>query len=142
MKLGKSEIQNFLPHRDPFLFLDEVQIVDKTNLEGSFTPLEEMIILSGHFPKNPIVPGVILIESLAQLACFIGYGQSSTPLNFYLVGVDGFKFKKIIKPNDSLVLKVKLENSKLSLFYFSGVILLNNEKVCEGKLWGTMTKRE
>lgn len=141
MKLSRSEIEIFLPHKDPFLFLDEVEVIDSSTLSGKFEPKEDILILKGHFPNNPIVPGVILIESLAQLSCFIGYGQPN-PMNFYLVGVDGFKFKKIIKPNDSLILKVKLENSKLSLYNFSGVIWLNNEKVCEGKLWGTMTKRE
>jgi 3-hydroxyacyl-[acyl-carrier-protein] dehydratase len=141
VKLGPEEIKNFLPHRDPFLFLDEVAILSYHTLTGVFTPKKDMLILQGHFPGNPVIPGVVLIESLAQLACFIGYGQKDL-MNFYLVGVDGFKFKKIVRPEATLTLKVTLENSRLSLFHFAGTIYCNEEKICEGKLWGTIAKRE
>lgn len=142
MKLSSEEIKRFLPHRAPFLFLDEVTIIDQHTLEGVFYPTEDMPIFQGHFPGNPIVPGVVMIESLAQLACFTGYNQTKDLMNFYLVGVDGFRFKKIVKPESTLVLKIKLDNSRFSVFHFSGAIYLNDEKICEGKLWGTIAKRE
>ena len=120
--LGIQEIQRTLPHRAPFLLIDrvlEIQVPPKEDSAGEWVRVGTQVIalknitynepyFQGHFPDQPIVPGVLLIEMMAQTAGFALYPSLSQtemanqPLKFFLVGVDEARFRKPVVPGDTL----------------------------------------
>lgn len=116
--LNREEIQNLIPHREPMLLLDQVQIVSETEARGSYYVRGDEYFLQGHYPGNPLVPGNIQSEMLAQLgAVLVNYNTSMeghpyrtlrngrTPL---LAGLEHVRFKQAVKPGQMLDLKVVL----------------------------------
>lgn len=109
--VSRDQIMNVLPHREPFLFLDEV--VDYKEGEwgrGRFYVREELDFFRGHFPGNPVLPGVIMVEAAAQLGAFVLLSlEEYSGKMVYFAGIDDVKFRKIVRPGDVLELEVKLE---------------------------------
>ena len=134
MKLNIEEIKKLLPHRDPFLLIDSCEIIHK-GIEGrGFKKfLSKEYFFKGHFPNNPIVPGVILIESLAQTAgTVISHNISNQKQKTVLfMSVSNAKFRKPVLPDDQLIFEVKLINQFKSVYKFYGEAIRNSEKVCE-----------
>lgn len=120
--------EQLLPHRPPFLFVDELWSADETGAVGEYTyTLEKNDFFRGHFPDYPVVPGVVLVESMAQMAGaaltarkLLGEGM---PM-FFLAHVDGVKFKRQVRPGDRLVTVV--ENTRvrapLGVFALKGYV--------------------
>lgn len=141
MKLTKNDVKKYLPHREPFLFIDGVS--DYTRGESiiafrEFSPDE--YFFKGHFPGNPIVPGVILMESLAQaggILVNLSFQEEFTEKgyeNAYLMGLDNCKFRKIVKPGDKVDLYVSLEKKRSRIIYFSGQVMIGETKIAEGRI--------
>ena len=135
MILDREEIKKIIPHRNPFLFLDSIDIISK-GIKGigrvKFT--EDYYFFEGHFPNNPIVPGVIIVEALAQAAGVVG-GQMFTKedRSVLFTSVSDAKFRKPVLPNDDISFEVeKLKNVK-SVYKFYGLAKNNSTKVCEAK---------
>ena len=134
MIIYKEEIEQLLPHREPFLFLDKCEIIE-VGIKGigyrKFLPNE--FFFKGHFPKLPIVPGVVLIEALAQTAGIvvsIGFSQQSENSVLFM-SISNAKFRKPVHPNDELIFDVKLINQLRSVYKFYGKAIKESEKVCE-----------
>lgn len=109
-KLGREEIKSILPHREPFLFLDEVELDDSlSTARGSFVAEEGYEFFKGHFPGNPVLPGVIMVEAAAQTgACAILARQEFQGKTAYFAAIEEFKFKRIVRPGETLKIEVKL----------------------------------
>lgn len=128
MKLDKNMVMKFLPHRDPFLFLDSIEeITYPDNLKdlsvytlkqivggkvvGHFSVTDDLKILEGHFPGNPILPGVVQLEIMAQASTFINLKVlkeeelSTANIDVALLGVDKARFRKPIVPGMKLTVK-------------------------------------
>jgi 3-hydroxyacyl-[acyl-carrier-protein] dehydratase len=107
--LGRSEIEEILPHRDPLLLLDEV-----LELEPGARVVARKVVreenCAGHFPGNPIMPGVLMVEALAQAGALAVLSQEENRGKLALfAGIDDVRFKRIVRPGDELTLECELE---------------------------------
>ena len=133
-----NEIQKWIPHRYPFLLIDKVielepnvSIVTVKNVtanEGFF---------QGHFPEHPVMPGVLIMEAMAQTAAvFARYSEPKLLSDkiFYLVGADGFKWKRQVIPGDTLHIHMKSIKKRYPLWIISGEVLVDGKIVASGTL--------
>ena len=129
-----DEIKNLLPHRNPFLFIDKCEIIE-IGVRGigyrKFLPND--FFFKGHFPNFPIVPGGILIESLAQTAGVVVSKSFSdnTERSVLFTGISNAKFRKPVIPHDEILFEVKIINKVKSIYKFYGEAKRGSEKVCE-----------
>ena len=136
MKLYLDEIKKLIPHREPFLFVEECEIL-KPGLSGigyrKF--LLEEYFFKGHFPNMPIVPGVILIEGLAQTAGIVvskNYEQENDKSVLFM-SVSKAKFRKPVLPNDLIAFHVEFINVVRSVYKFKGIAFNKDIKVSEAE---------
>ena len=132
-----EDIKQLLPHRRPFLLIDRVtDYAPNEWIEGykNMTCNEELF--DGHFPIKGIYPGVLMTESLAQIAGVLIYrtlGISNPGLEdfFYYAGMDKVRFKRMVVPGDRLDLRVEVLKARTKLWKFKGVASVNGETACE-----------
>lgn len=141
MKLNTEDIKSFIPHRPPFLYVDSVrEYVKGESIIGIKKFTADEYFFKGHFPGNPIVPGVILMESLAQTGgilvniSFRDELEEKGYSNAFLMGLDQCKFRKIVQPGDQVELHVNLEKKRSRILYFNGQVLVGETKIAEGKI--------
>ena len=139
-----DEIKNLLPHREPFLFVDKCEILE-VGIKGvgyrKFLPNE--FFFKGHFPELPIVPGVILIEALAQTAGIVVSKDFKNEENksVLFMSVSDAKFRKPVLPNDDISFEVERLNNVKSVYKFFGLAKKNSTKVCEAKFSAMITNK-
>ena len=142
MKLNTEEIKKLIPHRDPFLFVDNCEIItpgESGKSEKFFSANE--FFFKGHFPNNPIVPGVIIVEAMAQTAGIV----VSYKLNEFddksvlFMSVNRAKFRKPIFPNEKVSFEVNFVNSVRHVYKFEGTCYKEEVKVCEAEFSAMIT---
>ena len=139
-----DEIKNLLPHREPFLFIDKCEIIE-AGIKGvgyrKFLPNE--FFFKGHFPELPIVPGVILIEALAQTAGIVVSKafENEEDKSVLFTSVSDAKFRKPVFPNDDISLEVEILKNVKSVYKFFGLAKNNSTKVCEAKFSAMITNK-
>ena len=139
------EILKLLPHRYPFLMVDRVIAID---VGKSIQALKNVTInepfFNGHVPHRPVMPGVLMLEAMAQAAALLSFAtQGVTPDDktvYYFAGIDGARFKRPVEPGDQLVMDVTLERHKAGIFKFKGVTRVGGEIACEAELMCTMRR--
>ena len=144
MIINLDEIKDLIPHRDPFLFVDKCTIIEpgKKGVSERFFSKDEYFFV-GHFPNNPIVPGVIIVEAMAQTAGIVvsyklkNYKEKSV----LFMSVSKAKFRKPILPNDNICFEVKFLNKVRDVYKFHGTALKNDIKVSEAEFSAMITYR-
>ena len=138
-RLDIYEIMKHLPHRYPFLLIDRVidyQLGDYLHAIKNVTVNEPCF--TGHFPHRPVMPGVLILEALAQATGILSYKTANllpdTDSLYYFVGIDNARFRKPVEPGDQIELRVKLLKRKRSIWKFEAVALVDNNVVCTADL--------
>ena len=126
--MTREELKEILPHREPMLLLDEATKIEDNLAEGKYTVRGDEWFLDGHFPGNPVVPGVVQCEIIAQASCVLlkEAMQGKTP---YYAGIDKVRFRQMVRPGDTMELTARLVRSKLNVYVISGEARVN-DKVC------------
>ena len=144
MKINLEEIKNLIPHRDPFLFIDKCTIIDpgKKGLSEKYFS-EEEYFFKGHFPNNPIVPGVIIVEAMAQTAgIVVSYKlKEFKDKSVLFMSVNKAKFRKPIFPDEIVSFEVKFINSVRDVYKFEGTCYKGDVKVSEAEFSAMITYR-
>jgi len=117
--MNKEEIMAVMPHRDAMLLIDEVE-AENGKAYGKYTVRGDEWFLRGHFPGNPVVPGVILCEILAQSAGILFAGEIKKDATPYLAGITSARFKSPVKPGDLIETECELTRSKPPFYFAEG----------------------
>jgi 3-hydroxyacyl-[acyl-carrier-protein] dehydratase len=142
-----NQIKKYLPHRYPFLLVDKVVEVDEKTLDylkaiKNVTCNESYF--NGHFPHYPVMPGVLILEALAQAAGILTFvKKKSLPPEgelYFLVGIDKARFKSPVRPGDQLILEAKVLKARRDLWKFEGTASVENQIVCTAEI--TTVKRQ
>ncbi len=133
-----QKIMQLLPHRYPFLLLDKIIDIDR---DQSAIGIKNVTInepfFQGHFPKYPVMPGVLIIEALAQTAgaiCVHNSGAIDIPQIVYFMGIDNAKFRKPVLPGDQLRLHVKQVRNRANVWRFKCEAKVDGKTVCEADI--------
>lgn len=131
--MNRDEIMQILPHRDPMLLVDEVFLNEDGSATGFYHVRGDEFFLQGHFPGNPIVPGVIQCEMMAQSACvlFADKMKGKDVLPVY-TGIDKVRFRGMIKPQDTIKIHVELKRASHPLYLLHGEITVDDQKCMSG----------
>ena len=127
-----------IPHRYPFMFIDKVLDYEPNK---SLTAIKNVTynepFFNGHFPQRPVMPGVLIVEALAQAACvlaFITSGNSIEEETYFLAGVNNAKFKRIVEPGDQLKLHIDVLRVKSSVIKVLGTATVDGEDACSAEI--------
>ena len=134
-----DDILKYLPHREPFLFVDEVLNINKgSDIHAIKRLTGEEDFFRGHFPNNPVMPGVIIIEALAQASGILGFQtMDKTPEEgsiYVFAGVDKVRFRRRVGPGDDIHLYSKILNEKRGIWKFECRAEVDNEIVCSATI--------
>ncbi|MGC2047828.1 MAG: 3-hydroxyacyl-ACP dehydratase FabZ [Gallionella sp.] len=138
-----NEIIELLPHRYPFLLIDRVLAMEP---DKSIVALKNVTInepfFPGHYPHHPVMPGVLIIEAMAQAAALLSFKSMGAGANeksvYYFAGIDGARFRLPVGPGDQLIIKATLIRSMRGMFKFSATAEVDSKVVAEAELMCTV----
>ena len=139
MNLNKSQIIDLLPHREPMLLIDELTKIKKLHSATAIVNVrKDSFFVQGHFPDNPILPGVIIIEALAQVSGILGFvTMNKTPEEgsiYYFVGADNVRFRSPVVPPSILTLESKKIQDRRGIWKFDCKASLEENLVCSATI--------
>ncbi len=141
--LDVQEIMRYLPHRYPFLLLDKV-----TDYEvGKYLKAIKNVTINepffqGHFPQKPVMPGVMILEAMAQATGILGFKTEGVPPDdksslYYFVGIDNARFKQVVVPGDCLEMTVEFTRARRGIYSFHSKAYVDGKVVCAADLMCT-----
>jgi 3-hydroxyacyl-[acyl-carrier-protein] dehydratase len=141
--LDIDAIREILPHRYPFLLVDRIEELDAERVVGIKNVTVNEPFFAGHFPDYPVMPGVLIIEAMAQVAGVLvlnGIADRKSKL-VLLAGVDGAKFRKPVRPGDQLRMEMKVLRSRASMAKVSGTATVDGAVVAEAEILCVLADR-
>jgi len=144
MNLNIEDIKKLIPHRKPFLFIEECKIIENGTIgESCRTFYDDEYFFEGHFPNNPIVPGVVIIESMAQTAGVV-VSQNLSKNNdqsVLFMSINKAKFRKPVLPNYKIIFYVEMLNNIKNVYKFLGKAYHNEAIVAESEFSAMITSK-
>jgi len=139
------QILKQLPHRYPIVLVDRVLEIEKgVRIKALKNVSVNEPYFSGHFPQRPVMPGVLMLEALAQAAALLAFDTLGEKPDdntvYYFAGIDGARFKRPVEPGDQLILEVELDRMKSGIFKFKARAKVQEEIAVEAELMCTMRK--
>ena len=126
--MNREELKNILPHRDNMLLLDDAELHDGEAV-GHYHVRGDEYFLKGHFPDNPIVPGVILCEILAQSACVLLNEQKNGDTLPVYTGLDKVRFRSPVRPGDTVETRCRIKRAKHPFYFAEGTVSVG-DRLC------------
>ena len=130
--MNREELKKIMPHREPMLLLDEAEQLEANKGRASYTVRGDEFFLQGHFPGNPVVPGVIQCEMMAQ-ACAVLLGAELTGTPYY-TGIKEAKFRKPCKPGDVLEIETEIVKARKPFYFAKAKVKVNGKVHSEAEL--------
>lgn len=130
--MNREEIMQILPHRDNMLLIETAEMGEDGVATATYTVRGDEFFLQGHFPGNPVVPGVILCEIIAQGACTL-FGEEMKGKTPLYTGIDKVRFRRMVKPGDAITVKASLLRHKMNLYVISGEAWVDGQKAVSGE---------
>ena len=136
-----------LPHRYPILLVDRVlEVEGSTRIKAIKNVTINEPFFVGHFPSRPVMPGVLILEAMAQASALLLLPPDSNKLDpdvvYYFVGIDNARFKRPVEPGDQLVMEATMERARAGIYKFHAKATVDGELVCEADLMCTIRKIE
>ena len=141
--LDINEIKKIIPHRYPFLLVDKIiECDDDSNIVGIKCVTMNEPFFQGHFPDFPVMPGVLIVEAMAQVACILAMRvlKKEGSASVFFTGIDGVKFRKPVVPGDMLRLELTKTKQRGELFRFDGKALVEDQVVTQGSIQAVLGK--
>lgn len=137
------DILEYLPHRYPILLVDRVlEVVPGERITALKNVSVNEPFFPGHYPHHPVMPGVLIIEALAQTAAILSFktlgGKPDDQSVYYFVGIDGARFKKPVSPGDQLIMEVSILANKRGIWKFAAVAKVDGQVAAEAELMCTV----
>ncbi len=142
--LDVNEIMKLLPHRYPFLLVDRVIEIDPgKKIVGLKNVTMNEPFFPGHFPGHPVMPGVLIVEAMAQVAAILVYSSSEENKDkiTYFVGIDNTKFRKPVVPGDQIRLELEVIGCRRGIWSFAGKAFVDGKLVTESELRATFADK-
>jgi 3-hydroxyacyl-[acyl-carrier-protein] dehydratase len=138
-----NEIMKNLPHRYPFLLVDRiVELEPGVRATGIKNVTINEPFFQGHFPEQPIMPGVLIIEAMAQVAGVMAFRSGVEGKSVYFMSIDNAKFRRPIVPGDQVIMEIKVLKQRGNVWKFSGVATVDEKTVSEAEFTAMVTDRE
>lgn len=141
------EVLKFLPHRYPFLLIDRVLAIDpgKSLVALKNVTMNESFFM-GHFPNRPVMPGVLILEAMAQAGGVLAYKSTDTSPEdgtlYYFAGIDNARFRRVVEPGDQLRMEVKVLRSKRDIWKLEGSAYVGDELACSAEFMSARKSKQ
>ncbi len=145
MKMDITQVIKRLPHRYPFLLVDRVLgIEDGKRITAVKNVTINEPFFQGHFPQKPVMPGVLMLEAMAQASALLSMipdGEELDPNTlYYFVGIDNVRFKRVVEPGDQLILTAELQRARSGIYTFHATATVDGQLACEADLMCAVRK--
>ena len=130
--MNRDELMQILPHRDSMLLLDEAWTSEDGVAHGRYRARGNEWFFDGHFPGNPVMPGVVQCEIIAQASCVL-FSDSIRGKTAYYAGIDKVRFRKMVRPGDTMEITSTLQRQKMNIFVVKGEARVEGELCASGE---------